>query len=77
MTSPNTYKVTARRWRPRRPWRRRGWELDIEGVGVTQSHSKGDAERMVRDYLDADGHSDAYDATLAWDWQRQRPLAAL
>ncbi len=70
MASPNEYKVTGSRWRPRRPWRRRGWELDIEGVGVTQSHTRRDAERKVRDYLSLDGHSDAYVAGLAWDWRR-------
>ncbi|MET9019033.1 hypothetical protein ABZV93_03530 [Actinopolymorpha sp. NPDC004070] len=39
-----TYNVRAVRWE-------RGWELHIEGVGVTQSHGLGDAEGMVRDYL--------------------------
>lgn len=39
-----TYRVTATRWT-------RGWELDIDGVGVTQSHSLADAEGMVRDYI--------------------------
>lgn len=35
------------------------WELHIEGIGVTQTHTLGDAERMVRDYLHLDGHPDA------------------
>jgi hypothetical protein len=39
-----TYRVEARRWA-------RGWELHIEGEGVTQSHSLNDAEGMVRDYI--------------------------
>jgi hypothetical protein len=39
-----TYAVTARRWRY-------GWELHIDGVGVTQSHGLKDAEAMVRDYI--------------------------
>ena len=38
------YRVTARRWA-------RGWELHIDGNGVTQAHSLGDAEGMVRDYI--------------------------
>jgi DNA-directed RNA polymerase specialized sigma subunit len=38
------YQVLARRWT-------RGWELHIDGVGVTQSHSLVDAEDMVRDYI--------------------------
>ena len=38
------YNVTAKRWE-------RGWELHIDGVGVTQSSSLAGAERMVRAYL--------------------------
>jgi len=40
------YDVTARHWK-------RGWELHIEGVGVTQSRSLADAETMVRDYVES------------------------
>lgn len=43
----NTYKVRARRWA-------RGWELHIEGLGVTQSHTLRDAEMMARDYIELD-----------------------
>ena len=39
-----SYQVEARRWS-------RGWELHIEGEGVTQSHSLAEAESMVRDYI--------------------------
>ena len=39
-----TYNVAAVRW----PL---GWELHIEGVGVTQSKSLVDAEETVRDYI--------------------------
>lgn len=39
------YRVTAVRWE-------RGWELHIDGEGVTQSHTLDDAEAMVRDYLE-------------------------
>ena len=46
-----TYHVLATRWS-------RGWQLHIDGVGVTQSHTLADAERMVRDYLALDGRSD-------------------
>jgi DNA-directed RNA polymerase subunit F len=42
-----TYKVRAKRWA-------RGWELHIDGVGVTQSHSLRDAEGMARDYIALD-----------------------
>jgi hypothetical protein len=43
-----TYKVTAKAWT-------QGWELHIEGVGVTQSEGVEDAEAVVRDYLELDG----------------------
>jgi predicted XRE-type DNA-binding protein len=39
-----TYAVTARRWK-------HGWELHIDGVGVSQSKTLLDAESMVRDYI--------------------------
>lgn len=42
------YNVSATRWS-------HGWELAIEGVGVTQSRTLADAERVVRDYLKLDG----------------------
>jgi hypothetical protein len=46
MAAMTTYNVTARRWK-------RGWELHIDGVGVTQSRSLGEAEGMVRDYVES------------------------
>ena len=39
------YNVTARRWK-------HGWELHIDGVGVTQSRTLDTAEQMVRDYVE-------------------------
>jgi DNA-directed RNA polymerase specialized sigma24 family protein len=42
-----TYTVHAKRWT-------RGWELYINGIGVTQSRSLGDAEAMARDYIALD-----------------------
>ena len=30
---------------------RRGWELAVDGVGHTQSHTLADAEQQVRDYV--------------------------
>jgi hypothetical protein len=55
----STYEVRAKRWA-------RGWELHIEGVGVTQSHTLRDAERMVRDYisLDTGMAPDAFDVEI-------------
>jgi hypothetical protein len=40
-----TYTVTAKRWK-------HGWELHIDGVGVTQSRTLDTAEQMVRDYIE-------------------------
>lgn len=39
-----SYTVRAKRWT-------HGWELHIDGEGVTQSRSLASAERQVRDYL--------------------------
>lgn len=39
-----TYDVTARRWA-------HGWELHVDGVGVTQSRTLASAEDMVRDLI--------------------------
>jgi DNA-directed RNA polymerase specialized sigma subunit len=50
-----TYHVTATRW----PL---GWELDIDGVGVTQSRTLATAEKAVRSYL---GMDDCLDAETA------------
>ena len=38
------YTVTATRWA-------HGWELDIDGVGVTQARSLGEVDAMLRDYV--------------------------
>lgn len=48
-----TYHVTAKRWE-------HGWELHIDGAGVTQSRSVTDAEAMVRDYLRLDGITEPF-----------------
>lgn len=40
-----TYTVRAKRWK-------HGWELHIDGVGVTQSRNLSAAEQMVRDYIE-------------------------
>lgn len=39
-----TYKVDAMRWE-------HGWELHVDGVGVTQSKSLHSAERMAREFI--------------------------
>lgn len=52
-----TYNVVARRWK-------RGWELHIEGAGVTQVRRLGEAEGMVRDYVESLTGVDASDAIV-------------
>lgn len=52
-----TYNVTAKHWK-------RGWELHIEGVGVTQSKTLAEAETMVRDYIESLTGADAGDAVI-------------
>ena len=51
------YNGIAKRWG-------HGWELHIDGIGVTQSRLLSDAEGMVRDYLAADDISDAETAEV-------------
>jgi DNA-directed RNA polymerase specialized sigma24 family protein len=40
-----TYTVMAKRWK-------HGWELHIDGIGVTQSKTLATADQMVRDYIE-------------------------
>jgi len=58
-TDKTTYTVMAKRWD-------RGWELHIDGVGVTQSRTLNDAEAMVRDYiaLDTGASADSFDVEI-------------
>jgi hypothetical protein len=46
MAPVTTYVVRAKRWE-------HGWELHIDGIGVTQSRTLDTAERMVRDYIES------------------------
>ena len=52
-----TYNVIARHWK-------RGWELHIEDVGVTQCRKLAEAETMVRDYVESLTGADASGATV-------------
>lgn len=52
-----TYTVTAKRWK-------HGWELHIDGVGVTQSRTLAGADQMVRDYVETLLDVDASDAEV-------------
>jgi hypothetical protein len=58
-TDKTTYTVMAKRWD-------HGWELHIEGIGVTQSRTLNDAESMVRDYiaLDTGVAPDSFDVEI-------------
>ncbi len=53
----STYTVTAVRWS-------RGWELHIDGEGVTQVRTLDQAVEQVRDYLATVHQSDFTDATI-------------
>ena len=41
----STYTVRAKRWK-------HGWEMHVDGIGVTQSRNLDGAEQMVRDYVE-------------------------
>ena len=41
----STYTVRAKPWK-------HGWELHIDGIGVTQSKNLASAEQMARDYIE-------------------------
>lgn len=45
------------------PWRL-GWELHVDGLGVTQCTGLADAEDVSRDFLDALDHADAHTAEV-------------
>jgi len=45
------------------PWRL-GWELHVDGVGVTQCTKLADAEDVTRDFLDALDYADAHTAEV-------------
>lgn len=51
------YTARAKHWK-------RGWELHIEGVGVTQVRTLATAEQQVRDYLESLLEIDATDVTI-------------
>jgi len=51
------YNVAARHWK-------HGWELHIDGVGVTQSRNLAEAETVVRDYVESLTGKDASDAEV-------------
>jgi len=61
LASMKHYTVTAKRVHDL-------WELDITGVGITQSTTARAAEEVIRDYLDCLGVADADSALISIDW---------
>jgi hypothetical protein len=59
VASVKNYQVRAKRWE-------HGWELHIDGVGVTQSRTLWDAEEMARDLIGRreDLPEDAFTVTI-------------
>jgi hypothetical protein len=57
MVAVTIYVVCAKRWA-------HGWELHIDGIGVTQSRTLDGAEQMVRDYVETLTGRDVSDATI-------------
>ena len=56
-----TYHVTAKPWKG-------GWELHIDGVGVTQVVNLSRAEQQVRDYIETDLEVDVSNAAIVIDY---------
>jgi hypothetical protein len=61
MAAVTTYKVRAVKWDG-------GWELHLEGIGVTQARTLTAAPRMVRSYLELDGHDVPESSADAFEW---------
>jgi hypothetical protein len=66
MAVMTTYVVRAKRWA-------HGWELHIEGVGVTQSRTLDGAEQMVRDYIEALTDRDVSDSAIVINFDLDGP----
>ncbi len=58
-----TYVVRARR-------RQGGWDLEIDGIGMTRADRLTSAERGVRAHLDLLGHSDATSAVVSFEFAK-------
>jgi hypothetical protein len=58
-----TYTVHAKRWA-------RGWELHVDGVGVTQTHGLSAAEAMARSYIAMMREVDPDSFTVHGQWAR-------
>jgi len=55
--APAVYTVTAKKWMY-------GWELHIDGIGVTQSKTLGTADQVVRDYIETLTDMDVSDSRV-------------
>lgn len=64
------YKVRAVKWRE-------GWELHVDGEGVTQVRTLAKAERQVRDYLESLHDRDFSDAVVVLDVKVNERLDAM
>ena len=56
-----TYRVRVRKWR-------RGWELYVAGMGVTQVKRLADAEQQTRDYIETMTNKSADDDVLDFSY---------
>ena len=58
---PIVYRARAARWED-------GWELHVEGVGITRLASVEAAESQVRDYIETAMDLDTTGAEIAIEW---------
>ena len=61
MAAMTTYRVRVRKWR-------RGWELYVAGMGVTQVKRLADAEQQTRDYIETMTNKSADDDVLDFSY---------
>ena len=61
MAAMTSYRVRVRKWR-------RGWELYVAGMGVTQVTRLADAEQQVRDFVETMTNASADSATLEFSY---------
>jgi hypothetical protein len=66
MAAMTTYVVRAKRWA-------HGWELHIDGIGVTQSRTLDGAEQMVRDYIETLTDRDVSDSAIVINFDTDGP----
>ena len=57
-----TYTVTVKRWD-------KGWELHVEGVGVTQARKLAELDEMALDLICKREQVAPADVELRWNWQ--------